>query len=343
MIVLEDRIRVLAAVGTILEKLSDSEQADIVARAQAQNPWFTEENVLFAKQGLQRYLREDNLRRWTAGLPPEPASVKKFGIVMAGNIPWVGFHDFLTVLISGQHAYAKLSSQDSFLMKYVANLITELEPQFSSYITFADKLNAADAIIATGSDNSSRYFEYYFSKYPHIIRKNRTGVAILTGDESEQELHALGQDIFQYFGLGCRNVSKIFVPQNYSFDPFFQAIQSYQSVAHHHKYNNNYDYNKSIYLVNREPFLDTGFALFRSSDQLVSPISVVYYETYPQLETVQKKLQSSEEKIQCIVAQESFCSDRTNCVPFGKAQQPELWDYADGVNTLAFVQQVTRN
>ncbi|MEQ9441313.1 MAG: acyl-CoA reductase [Cyclobacteriaceae bacterium] len=342
MLALNDRIRVFASLGTVLKNLSEREQAEIVTRAQSENSWFTKESIMAAKQGLEQYLNEEKLRRWTAGLPPQPASVKKIGLVMAGNIPWVGFHDFLTVLISGQHVLAKPSAQDTFLMKYVANIITELEPQFEPYITFIDKLNTAEAIIATGSDNSARYFEYYFSKYPHIIRKNRSSVAVLTGHESGEELQALGQDIFQYFGLGCRNVSKIFVPEKYAFPPLFEAIQPYETVANHHKYNNNYDYNKSIYLVNREPFLDTGFAMFRQSDQLVSPISVVYYETYQNQEDLQQKLVRNEPKMQCVVAKQPLYPNQTNQVSFGKAQQPELWDYADEVNTLEFVQSVAQ-
>lgn len=340
MLTLDNRIRVFTAVGTVLKNLDYNEQTELVQRARSDNAWFIKENVLFSKEGLQNYLDGDKLRQWTNKLPSQPASVKKIGIVMAGNIPWVGFHDLLTVLISGQHAMIKLSSQDTFLMHYIINIITEIEPQLEQHITIVDKLNTADAIIATGGDNTSRYFEYYFSKYPHIIRKNRTGVAVLNGSETEDELRALGEDIFRYFGLGCRNVSKLFVPEGYEFEPLFRALEHYQTVAHHHKYNNNYDYNKSIYLVNREPFLDTGFALFRQSDQLVSPISVVYYEAYRSTDDIQQKLSAVEEKIQCVVAQQILYPDQTNQVPFGKAQKPELWDYADGVDTLKFVQQV---
>jgi len=343
MLSLNDRIRVFTAVGTVLENLSESELEELIVRAQSENSWFTPKSVTFAKEGLQRYLNEEKLQHWTKALPTQPASVKKIGLVMAGNIPWVGFHDLLTVLISGQHALVKLSSQDSFLIQYIINIITELEPQLESYITVVDKLNTADAIIATGGDNTSRYFEYYFAKYPHIIRKNRTGVAVLNGSESEDELRALGEDIFRYFGLGCRNVSKLFVPEQYDFEPLFQALQPYENVAHHHKYNNNYDYNKSIYLVNREPFLDTGFALFRQSDQLVSPISVVYYESYPNKDELKQKLSAVEEKIQCVVAKQPLYPEQQNHVLFGQAQQPDLWDYADGVNTLEFIQDVVKS
>ncbi|MEM9831996.1 MAG: acyl-CoA reductase [Bacteroidota bacterium] len=343
MLTLDNRIRVFAALGAVLKSLSKLEQNELTTRAQSGNTWFTEENVLFAKEGLQHYLDEEKLRQWVDHLPAQPSSVKRVGIVMAGNIPWVGFHDLLTVLISGQHALVKLSSKDSDLMQYVIDIITELEPQFASRITIIDKLNTADAIIATGGDNTSRYFEYYFAKYPHVIRKNRTGVAILSGNETKEELHSLGEDIFRYFGLGCRNVSKLFVPEGYKFEPLFQALQSYETVAHHHKYNNNYDYNKSIYLVNREPFFDTGFALFRQSDRLVSPISVVYYESYQDQKELKQKLSAVEEKIQCVVAQQPIYSDQKNHILFGQAQQPELWDYADGVDTLKFVQRVTEN
>ena len=219
-------------------------------------------------------------------------------------------------------------------MKYVANLLTEIEPRFGEHLMWADKLTEADAIIATGSDNTSRYFEYYFARYPHIIRKNRTGVAVLRGDESEEALQQLGNDVFQYYGLGCRNVSKVWVPSGYDFVPLFEAWTVYQDVIHHHKYNNNYDYRKSILLVNGDPFLDTGFVMFQESDALVSPISMVYYETYGDADTLPQQLSAHQNKIQCIVSDGGWWP---GSFTFGQAQQPELWDYADGVDTLAFV------
>ena len=260
--------------------------------------------------------------------------VKRIGVVMAGNIPLVGFHDFLTVLISGHTVWAKLSTQDSFLLKYIAGLLTEIEPRFQDQIVWVDKLKEADAIIATGSDNTSRYFEYYFAKYPHIIRKNRTGVGILRGEESHTSLRSLGQDVFQYFGLGCRNVSKLWVPLDYDFVPMIEAWEDYQDVLLHHKYHNNYDYNKSIHLVNGDPFLDTGFAMLKESTALVSPISMVFYETYRNTDELEKAVAAQRSKIQCVVSEEGWFPDS---IPFGRAQQPELWDYADGVDTLAFV------
>ena len=263
MIRLEDRVSAWKTVGRMVGNLRDNERSEVYRRAQAGNAWFTEQSIDQALTGVQRYLEEDKLRQWTRSLPEFPSVVKRIGVVMAGNIPLVGFHDFLTVLISGHTIWAKLSSQDSFLLKYIATLLTEIEPRFQEHIVWVDKLKEADAIIATGSDNASRYFEYYFAKYPHIIRKNRTGVGILRGGESTEALQQLGQDVFQYFGLGCRNVSKLWVPSDYDFVPMIKAWEGYQDVLLHHKYHNNYDYNKSIHLVNGDPFLDTGFALLK--------------------------------------------------------------------------------
>lgn len=334
MIRLQDRISAWKTVGTILQNLRPSEREDIYRRAQAGNAWFIEPSVNQALAGVQRYLDEDKLRQWTQSLPEFPSAAKNIGVVMAGNIPLVGFHDFLTILISGHTVWAKLSSQDTFLLKYIANLLTEIEPRFQEHIVWVDKLKEADAIIATGSDNASRYFEYYFAKYPHVIRKNRVGVGVLRGDESIDSLQKLGQDVFQYFGLGCRNVAKLWVPLGYDFVPLIEAWEVYQDVLLHHKYHNNYDYNKSIHLVNGDPFLDTGFVMIKESPSLVSPISMVFYETYTDLADLEQQIKAHQPKIQCVVASDAWLPDS---ISFGQAQQPELWDYADGVNTLAFV------
>ena len=334
MIKRHDRISAFKTIGSILQNLRDSEREEIYQRTRAENNWFTEKSIDLALAGVQRYLDEDKLRQWTQDLPDFPKTTKNVGVVMAGNIPLVGFHDFLTVLISGHRLWGKLSTQDTFLMKYVANLLTEIEPRFADYIVWVDKLKEADAIIATGSDNTSRYFEYYFAKYPHIIRKNRTGVGVLRGDESTEALQALGQDVFQYFGLGCRNVSKLWVPSDYDFTPLIEAWEVHQDVAYHHKYHNNYDYRKSILLVNGDPFLDTGFVILQESDALVSPISMIYYETYADESALAQRLVSQQEKVQCVVSDRSWWNDS---FAFGEAQQPELWNYADGVDTLAFV------
>lgn len=338
MIKLEDRIRAFATIGHILKNLSEEEKTYMYQRAKGENSWFTDENIALALEGVQRYLDEEKLREWTKHLPSQPKQLRKVGVVMAGNIPLVGFHDFLTVLISGHQLLAKLSSQDSFLIRHIAGILTDIEPWFKEQIYFPERLNDADAMIATGSDNTARYFEYYFAKMPHIIRHNRTSVAVLDGKETEKNLQALGDDIFQYFGLGCRNVAKIYIPEQFDFTRLLDAWQPYHTLTYHHKYNNNYDYNKSILLVNNEPHFDTGFALLRESDQLVSPISVVYYEKYKDVTGMKKQMEQYKDKIQCIVSREGWME---NSLALGHAQQPELRDYADGIDTLAFLKELS--
>lgn len=258
----------------------------------------------------------------------------RVGVVMAGNIPLVGFHDLLTVLLAGHRLVAKPSSQDIFLIRYVIDQLVKIEPRFGERIELQDKLNKVEAVIATGSDNTARYFEYYFRNIPHLIRKNRSSCAVLTGEEPASDLELLGLDIFSFYGLGCRNVSKIFIPSGYDVTALFKHWAAYEKVIHHHKYANNYDYNKSILLVNRTPFLDSGFVLLTENKGTVSPIAVLYYERYEHLDTVRDSIRESTSKIQCIVG------DRVpgiQAVPFGKAQYPELDDYADSVDTMKFL------
>ncbi len=337
MIQLEDRIRAFATVGKMLQQLDAEEKDDIFRRAKSENSWFTDESLELALEGTRRYLQEEKLKKWTADMHGQPRQVRKVGVVMAGNIPLVGFHDFLAVLISGHQLLAKLSSKDSFLLRHIAEMLTDIEPRFKEQIDFRERLNDADAMIATGSDNSSRYFEYYFARMPHIIRRNRTSVGVLLGEENGADFKALGEDVFQYFGLGCRSISKLYVPDGFDFKPMLEAWQSFERISNHHKYNNNYDYNKSIYLVNQEPHYDNGFTMLRESMQLVSPVSVVYYEKYRDAEKLRQELRAMEDKIQCVVAKDGWLE---GSLPFGKAQKPELWDYADDVNTLEFLQQL---
>ena len=304
-------------------------------KAQVHNTWFTPENVKASLLGIaESYLDKTKLREWLSGYEIDRPDSYAVGVVMAGNIPAVGFHDMLCVLLSGHRLMAKLSSQDPVLPKLLAQELIRLEPRWTSVIEFSERLNDADAIIATGSDNSARYFRYYFGKKPHIIRQNRTSCAVLTGNEQTSDLRKLGNDILQYFGLGCRNISKLFVPFGYNFTPFFEAIQSYSPIIQHSKYQNNYDYNKSIYLVNRVPHLDNGFLLVTPNQALVSPISVVFHEEYRDMTDLQKKLEVIEDKIQCVVAAECWYP---GSISLGEAQHPRLEDYADGVDTLAFL------
>ena len=253
---------------------------------------------------------------------------------MAGNIPLVGFHDFLSVLISGHNVLVKTSSNDQHLLPFLAKYIIAIEPRFADKITFVDgKLENFDAVIATGSNNTARYFEYYFKDKPSIIRKNRNSVAVLNGKETKEQLVALGEDIFRYFGLGCRNVSKLFVPKGYSFDAFFEAIFEYQDVIHYEKYANNYDYNKAVFLMSNFKLLDNGFLTLKEDQSYASPISSVFYEFYDDIDTLQKKLQSDHEQIQCIVSNIGI----ENSIDFGQTQKPKLWDYADNVDTISFL------
>jgi hypothetical protein len=249
---------------------------------------------------------------------------------MAGNIPLVGFHDFISVLITGNNIIAKTSSKDSDLISFVSEILCDINPGFTEKIKFSeDVLSGFDTVIATGSDNSSRYFEYYFGKYPSIIRKNRKSVAIIDGSESEKELAFLGTDIFSYFGLGCRNISKLFVPGDYDFTRMIKAWSIYADVIKHRGYANNYDFSKAVYLVNREKFTDAGFLLFKENQGLASPVAVLYYEYYNSLDEAEKSAENIKEKLQCICGR--------NHIPFGKAQAPYLWDYADGIDTIEFL------
>ncbi|RDK85384.1 acyl-CoA reductase [Marinirhabdus gelatinilytica] len=308
-----------------------SEMEHTLQLAKAQNTWFTEDNLRFTCKSWGEALTESNLKQWLSAYEiPETAPGKKVAIVMAGNIPLVGFHDFLCVLLSGHSVLGKLSSNDKVLLPFVCKYLIAIEPGFKDKIELTTKkLEDFDAVIATGSDNTALYFEQYFGKYPHIIRKNRNSVALINGKETPQQMEALAGDIFRYFGLGCRNVSKIYVPEDYNWDHFFNGMFAWKDVINNHKYINNYDYNKAVYLMSTIKLLDNEFLLLKEDTGFSSPISVVFYETYTSVEKISEQLASAEEKIQCIVSE--------NHIPFGEAQKPELWDYADGVDTIQFL------
>ncbi|HCZ37671.1 MAG TPA: acyl-CoA reductase [Cytophagales bacterium] len=329
---LEQRINAFSALGSRISSLNKTEREQIYQHASLVNGWFTPTSVQNALDGIVLFLNKETLQNWTSRYPT-PSSEKVVGIAMAGNIPLVGFHDLLCVLISGHRALIKLSSQDA-LIEVMIKWLMEIEPGFADKITIAERLNAAEVMIATGSDNTSRYFEYYFRNKPHIIRKNRSSCAIIMGEEPNATLAELGKDVFTYFGLGCRNVAKVFVPEEYTFTNLLDTWQPYQEIIHHHKYANNYDYQKSILLVNQTPFFDNGFVLLTESSNLVSPISVLFYERYLDQQDLQQKLQSHADKLQCIVSANGWYA---GSVPFGKAQQPQVWDYADDVDTMRFL------
>lgn len=308
--------------------------AELITLSQSHNGWFTPENVYFSVQSWSKALDEVNISKWLSNYNLNNIKTKKVGLILAGNIPLVGFHDFLSVLISGHRVLVKTSSNDQHLIKFLANYLINIEPRLAERIIFTEgKLENFEAVIATGSNNTARYFDYYFKEKPSIIRKNRNSVAILNGSETHDDLVNLGEDIFRYFGLGCRNVSKLFVPRDYNFDAFFKAIFEYQAVIHYEKYANNYDYNKAVFLMSNFKLLDNGFLTLKEDQSYSSPISSVFYEFYDDLKTVSEKLTFDKDQIQCVVSNDLV----TNSIPFGKSQSPNLWDYADNVDTIKFL------
>ncbi len=336
---LEKRIETFAELGYILRASLSGENTvyssvltELISKQHVNNQWFTPSNVRMAVEAIAYQMTEENLVKWTGSYPllREKEAGITIGIIMAGNIPLVGFHDFLSVLLTGNSLIARTSSRDSELIRFISDIICSIEPSFSNLISFTDgTLTDFDAVIATGSNNSSRYFEYYFGRYPHIIRKNRNSIAILDGSESESDLEKLGTDIFSYFGLGCRNVSKIFIPSGYNINSLEERWNRYSELIMHPKFANNYDYNKAVFLVNREPFTDFGYLLLKEDNRISSPVSVLYYEFYDSCESLKQRTVLPWQRIQCTVGK--------NDVPFGAAQMPQLWDYADGIDTIDFI------
>jgi len=348
-----DKIKAFVELGKFLAQFSENSSSknegvlhndlyydafvDLIALSQSHNGWYTKEQVYFAIQSWAEALTEVNLMNWLAAYDLKQINSKTVGLILAGNIPLVGFHDFLSVLISGHSVLVKTSSNDQHLLPFLANYLIAVEPDLKNKITFIDgKLENFDAVIATGSNNTARYFEYYFKDKPSIIRKSRNSVAVLNGQETTAQLIALGDDIFRYFGLGCRNVSKLFVPKGYDFTAFFEAIFEYQDVIHYEKYANNYDYNKAVFLMSNFKLLDNGFLTIKEDTSHASPISSVFYEYYENLQEVENRLSADQERIQCIVSNDLV----KNSIPFGTTQKPKLWDYADGIDTLSFLSKI---
>lgn len=333
--------QIISAFTALGERLNNPDSAlqNLIDTECHYNAWFTPESTLQAVKAIGDSLNNAALTQWLNKYPgPENENkiIKKVGLILAGNIPLVGFHDVLCVLATGNHALIKASTQDARLIKQVLKILVEIEPAFAGSFFFVERLENFDAVIATGSNNSSRYFEYYFGKVPNIIRKNRNSVAVLNGLETEHQLNKLGHDIFDYFGLGCRNVSKVYVPEGYDFINFFEAVENYKGIIHHHKYNNNYDYNKSIYLVNRDEHLDNGFLLIKQDERLASPLAVLFFEYYQDSSSVNEKLAAESENIQCIISAMPL-TVANQVVDFGQSQHPSLWDYADGIDTMEFL------
>lgn len=302
------------------------------------NPWFTSEFIINSISSIGESLTEDRIVKWLSAYPElkgKSASAKNIGVIMAGNIPMVGFHDFITVLLSGNCLTAHLSSRDNKLMPLFSAVLQHFAPEFKNYIFFEDNLqNQIDALIATGSDNSARYFEYYFAKYPHIIRKNRNSAAILNGRESSEDLKKLADDIFLYFGLGCRNVSKVYLPENYDIPGLMKHFDRYSFLYNHNKYANNYDYQRAVFLLNAFPHYDNGFLLVRESDLFSSPVACLHYEKYNNINELASEIKAHKDILQCVVTNEECIEQR---IEFGNSQKPMLWEYADNVDTMKFL------
>ena len=318
--------------NSLNEHFYDSFLAAIYA-AKIHNGWFEEAQVRRAITSWSTHLTIDELTKWSSKYPAVKAP-KVIGLIMAGNIPLVGFHDFVSVLVSGNKALVKLSTDDKILMAVIVKMLIHLNSDFENHIEFTEgRLFKFDAIIATGSNNTARYFDHYFGKYPHIIRKNRNSIAVLNGSETTEELSALGDDIFAYFGLGCRNVSKIYVPKGYNFDLLFESLYSYKDIVNNKKYANNVDYYRALFLMGGNKMLENGFLLIREDVLLASPISMLHYEYYDDLEVLKEDLIEKESQIQCIVSKENI----PQSFNLGEAQCPNLSDYADGVDTMKFL------
>ncbi|MBK8279215.1 MAG: acyl-CoA reductase [Saprospiraceae bacterium] len=335
---LTDRIRACAQLGQKL--ITDLPlQLDLLQKVKNENIWFDQEQVLFAVQNIvDGFLTEDLLSSWIQPYHLKDGQPKRIGIIMAGNLPLVGFHDVLSVFMAGHYSKIKLSHKDSLLWPYVIGLLSQIDVRTGPFFELVEKLNDIDALIATGSDNSARYFHYYFAHHPHIIRNNRVGVAVITGRESDYDLLMLGQDVFQYYGLGCRNVSSLMVPEGYDITRLCKSWDQYAAARDNRAYSNNYDYNMAIYMMNKVPFLVNDAILFVESEEIVSRLAVIHYTYYKDLSEVITRYESNKDKIQVMV-----CHEPLPGVPIlspGQAQCPSLEDYADQVDTLQFLQRL---
>ncbi|GGF71661.1 acyl-CoA reductase [Wenyingzhuangia marina] len=305
-----------------------------IKRAEEYNSWFTQNNVLFAFDSWAKTLTKESIEQWLQDYNIQSTSDKTIAVIMAGNIPLVGFHDFLCVAITGNKVLAKLSSNDKYFIPLIAKYLEYVEPSFKGTFNFTEeKLQNYDAVIATGSNNTARYFDYYFGKHPHIIRKSRNSVAVLDGNETHEQLENLSDDIFRYYGLGCRNVSKIFIPRNYDFDKLFKAVYKHKDILNYTKYANNYDYNKAVYLMSLFDIKENGFLMLKEDKSYASPIASLFYEFYDDFDSLKTKLKDDSDKVQCITSELNI----EDSVKFGQTQLPKLWNYADNVDTVNFL------
>ncbi len=327
-------IRALDQLGKIFEKCQLEDE--FIIKAHINNNWYTPDMQMAALKNWAKQLTESNLSLWASSYH-FTSNPKKIGVIMAGNIPLVGLHDLVCVLVSGHHALIKSSANDSILTPWVINQLITIDNRIGNLIVETEKLNTCEVLIATGSNNSARYFEFYFRDKPKIVRKNRNSIAVLSGNETFEHLQELGKDIFLYFGLGCRNISKLLVPENYNFETFFQAIEINNERIHHNKYYNNYTYHKAIFLMNITPHLDNGFLILKEDNNIASPLGCLFYQYYTNQDEVISYLNSNRDAIQIVVGDKTFGDD---CIPFGESQNTGLYDYADQVDTMKFLNEL---
>ena len=312
---------------------ADEQIRELIQSTYLFNKWFTPDNTIFALERISKdYLDETALSEWMKNLPERSEPVK-IGLILAGNIPLVGFHDIIAVLASGNKAEIKLSSKDEIIPKYLLEGLKASSPIFEDRIELVDKLEGFEAVIATGGDNTHRYFESYFGKYPHVFRKNKNGLAILSGNENQKELNALGEDIFRYFGLGCRSVSKLLVPKGYEPSTLFEGLEAYTDIAQHDKYKNNLDYNLTIQIMNQSVHWNSEFLVLIENQSLLSPIACLHIEAYDNEDHLNSILERDASGIQCMVSSMEI----EGVIPFGQSQYPGLMDYADGVDTVEWL------
>lgn len=314
----------------------EAELFTLMKRSELENPWFTIENQRFCFKNWADILKEENIKNWLSKYKISQHS-KRVGLILAGNIPLVGFHDVICVILSNHIPIIKLSSKDKLILPFLLNKWGEFSEWNLEYQS-VEKLTEYDAVIATGSNNTARYLEYYFKDSLSIIRKNRTSVAVLKGDETNEELQHLAEDIFRYFGLGCRNVTRLFIPKDFELSPLFENFLNFKEIINHHKYANNYDYNRAIYLLNQEKFWDNNFIMLKEDEALFSPLSVINFSRYENIEEVKAFLDENETNIQCIVANPEL--EIVDSIHFGEAQNPNLDTYADNVDTMKFLEVI---
>ena len=344
----KERIKAFSELGTLFKENIDKKEnkkfpkwdlllEETIIKSKSYNSWFTIDNLKLSLKNWSDSLQENNISDWLLKYKIEDKSSKRIAIIMAGNIPAVGFHDLLCSLLLNFDCLVKLSSDDKFIIPFIVKFLESRNKKLNNKVVFeSEKLKNFDGVIATGNNNSHRYFEYYFSKYPNLLRKTRHSIAVLDGNESDEDLSNLSNDIFNYFGLGCRSVSKVFLPRSYDLDFLFNAFFKHKEIINHNKYVNNFDYNKAVYLMSKEKFIENGFLILKEETKLGSPIGCLFYEFYDDKKDIIKLMQNNSDSIQCVASNMDL---KTN-IQFGQTQCPTIGDYADNNDTIKFLLKI---